>query len=57
MTSGSSDCREGAKRCDKENQRGWGRGELLPLLLSLLLFPRSPTLRCTPLSERLKQAQ
>ena len=26
MTWGRSDCREGAKRCDKENQRGWGRG-------------------------------
>lgn len=41
MTWGLSDCREGVKRCDKENQRGWGRGELLPPALPPSFSPLS----------------
>ena len=41
MTWGRSDCREGVKRCDKENQRGRGRGELLPPALPPSFSPLS----------------
>ena len=61
MTWGHSDCREGAKRCDKENQRGDGYGvggggnRSLPCSSSFF-FLATPTSRCTPISQHVEHA-
>ena len=55
MTWGRSDCREGAKRCEKENQRGDGYGRSHSCSSSFF-FLATPTSRCAPMSQHVEHA-